>query len=357
MQLNSVYLYPNRVDAFTNLGIWETGRYRRVYNRNVKIYRSVDNRIDFQVRNSDEKSIAIESIALVFTLIEPETQKLVLQKDCTIVNAATGKAYVILTETESRELEQGFYKYSLVGETRETIDADEYRVTNQTPLYIDAQYGVLSTIEVSGEVFGLLKDSLVVDKFSYINPATTGNIGVPYYTSSIIDAKPEYITGNSLHTFQLYLTDYSGDVVIQGSLSEGGSPHIWADIESRQYENATVAYINVTGKYNFLRVKYLPTTPAGTASFTIQQTILGYYVVNTSVPGVGYSVNDIITIKGSNLGGESPGNDLTITVTGVDSVGAITNITNTGVSYNGVKTFNLAASIPASGTVDKILYR
>jgi hypothetical protein len=72
MQLNSVYLYPNKVDVFTNLGAWKTERYRRVYNRNLKIYRSVDNRIDFQVRNSDEKATSIENYYIVFKLIKLE---------------------------------------------------------------------------------------------------------------------------------------------------------------------------------------------------------------------------------------------------------------------------------------------
>ena len=141
MQLNSVYLYPNRVDAFTNLSIWETGRYRKVYNKNIKIYRSINNRVDFQIRNSDEKSIALTSTNLVFTLIEPETQKLLLQKDCTVVSSSTGKVFVTLSETELNDLDQGFYKYSLVAESR-TESNGSYIVTDRSPLYVDAQYGI-----------------------------------------------------------------------------------------------------------------------------------------------------------------------------------------------------------------------
>ena len=258
MQLNSVYLYSNRVDAFTNLSIWETGRYRKVYNKNIKIYRSIDNRIDFQIRNSDEKSIALTSTNIVFTLIEPDTQKLLLQKDCTVVSSSTGKVFITLSETELRDLDQGFYKYSLVSESR-TESNGSYTVTNRAPLYVDAQYGILGTIEVAGDAFGLLKESTVVNAFSYTDPATTGTTGPAYYISSLIDAAPEYTTGNSLHTFQFYLTDYTGDIVVQGSLSEGASPHVWVDVKSQNYENSTAEYINVVGKYNFFRVKYIPT--------------------------------------------------------------------------------------------------
>jgi hypothetical protein len=42
-------------------------------------------------------------------------------------------------------------------------------------------------------------------------------------------------------------------------LSEGASPHVWVDVKSQNYENSTAEYINVVGKYNFFRVKYIPT--------------------------------------------------------------------------------------------------
>ena len=75
MQLISVYLYPNKIDVFTNASAaWQTKRYRRVYNRNIKIYRGVDNRIDLQVRNSDEKAADTTGSTLVFNLVERETQ-------------------------------------------------------------------------------------------------------------------------------------------------------------------------------------------------------------------------------------------------------------------------------------------
>lgn len=96
MQLISCYLYSNKIDVFTNAAAaWKTERYRRVYNRNVKIYRGVDNRIDIQVRNSDEKAADTTGSTMVFNLVERETQKLVAKKDCVAVAASTGKYYVM----------------------------------------------------------------------------------------------------------------------------------------------------------------------------------------------------------------------------------------------------------------------
>lgn len=358
MQLNSVYLYPNKVDVFTNLGTWKTERYRRVYNRNLKVFRSVDNRIDFQVRNSDEKATSVENSYIVFKLTAVDTQELIIEKDCSIQSSTTGKVYINLSEAEVRELDLGFYSYSLTQETRTYIDTNNYTVIAKTPLYVDAQYEISGLIEVRGDAGGILRPSIVVNKFEYVNPATTGYTDPAYYFSSIINANPETSTGNSLHTLQMYMNNFTGTVTVQGSLSEGGDPHVWSDVAVRQYEGSYLEYINVTGKWNWLRLKYQPTSPNSIASFTVQQTILGNYIVNIGNKGRAYSQGQQLTILGSNLGGESPANNVTITVTNTDTMGGITGFTYTGVSYNGVRTYTLSPDQNInSGTIDKILYR
>jgi len=72
---------------------------------------------------------------------------------------------------------------------------------------------------------------------------------------------------------------------------------------------------------------------------------------------MGYKVGDVINISGSLLGGETPTNDLSITVSTVNPNGIIQTISWTGSSYNGVKTFVVLGNLSTVGTVDKILYR
>ena len=136
MQAISVYLYPNKLDVFTNLpSAWSTERYRKVYNRNIKIFRGVDNRVDLQVRNPDEKKQDITGSTLVFHLVSRETQELLIQKDCIISSIVNGQAYVILTEEEVNLLEPGFYQYAVTKELRTPIDSTTHTVTSRTPLY------------------------------------------------------------------------------------------------------------------------------------------------------------------------------------------------------------------------------
>jgi|LauGreDrversion4_2_1035121.scaffolds.fasta_scaffold80839_5 hypothetical protein len=357
MQFNSVYLYSNKLDVFTNpLDSWTTERYRRVYNRNLKIYRSVDNRIDVQVRNSDQKATNIVGSTLVFNLIVRETKDLILQKDFSAMDLTTGKVTVILTEYDLLDIDPGFYDYSITKEVRETIDSTDYRVTSRIAMYMDSQYDTLGTIEVLGDVLGDVNPSLIVDKFEYVNPFTTGSENSKYYISSIIDAKPTFNSAGGLHTFQFYSTNYQGTITIQGSIDEqGATPKNWVDISS--VDLTTEKYKNITGKYNWFRVKHLPGEISSIARFTIAQTLLLNYDVTVGNIGKGYSISDTILITGNKLGGELGTNDLIITVTSVNADGGITGITWTGISYNGVRTFVLDDSNITVGTLDKVLYR
>jgi hypothetical protein len=369
MQFNPVYLYSNKLEVFTNpLASWTTERYRRVYNRNLKIYRSVDNRIDIQVRNSDQKASNIDGSTLVFNLITRETQDLILQKDCVEVDYATGKVTVILTETELLDIDPGFYAYSIIKEARDyqAIDSSDYNVTSRTPLYMDSQYGTIGVIEISGDVLGRIDESVLINKFNYTNPFALGDTNPKFYISSIIDARPTLNTANSLHTFQFYSSRYVGTVTIQGSLDDqGATPFNWVDIPSSAVSpgdnnfslDIGTVYKNVSGKYNWFRIKHIPDTVSAMATFTITQTMLLSYNVSVGSSGRGYSVGDTIVFEGNQLGGELNTNDLTITVTAVNGQGSITGINWTGLSYNGVRTFVLTDPSISSSNIDKILYR
>jgi hypothetical protein len=180
----------------------------------------------------------------------------VAKKDCITVAADTGKYYVILTQAELIDIETGFYQYSVYNETRTDNGDGTHLVTSRTPLYIDSQYDALANIEVLDSGEGEVQASTKVTEFSLHE-----SFGEPfddYYISSIIDARPQVTTPQSLHTFQLFCTNYTGSLTIQGSLSEGGAPGVWVDVETLTLTAETLAYQNITGKYNWFRVKHTP---------------------------------------------------------------------------------------------------
>jgi len=292
MQINSLYLYPNKLDLYTSdTASWTSERYRMVYNRTLKIYRSVDNRIDIQLRNSDQKALNATGSYIVFNLVSKENNDLALQKDCSIDDLAVGRVYVTLTETELQGLEQGYYQYSFHKETRENIDSVEYKVLTKMPLYMDSQYGALGDLYIEGDLEGNPYDTKTIDTFRKITnfdvetekDETTSPLQYPrpnfsqnynttgyeeYFISSIIDAQPNVSKPQSLHTFQFFYKGYTGEVVLEGTLGKGGNPieGSWTTVQTFNITTSNVnEYHNVTGKYNWFRIKHTPdTTNTGT---------------------------------------------------------------------------------------------
>ena len=355
MHLDSVYLYPNRLDAYTNIHDWELERYRQVYQRNLKIYRGSSNKIEFRVKSSDQKFKNIGDSVFVFSIVGTETNELILQKDCVTQDSETGKLYVVISEQDVLDIEPGLYEFSLTYETRNNIDSTTYTVSSRYPAYVDSQYGSMGRLEILKSLQGEPKSSHEVGEFKYyalIDPADD------FYLSGIIDTNSQLVTPQSLHTFDMYFTGYTGRVIIQGSLDQGGNPQTWTDVKTLDYVGVNREYTNIIGKYNFFRIKHIPDESDLLGAFEINQTIFGYYNVSINNPGRGYQVGIQLTIKGRNLGGESPTNDLIITITSVGDDGEITGITWTGLSYNGVQSFVLGGTNePNTGTFDKFLYR
>jgi hypothetical protein len=261
MQFNPVYLCVNKLDVFTTpADTWSTERYRRVYNRNLKIFRGVDNRIDIQVRNNDQKASNIVGSTLVFNLVSQSTKHLVFQKDFTAMELATGKVTVVVTAEELLGLDLGFYNYSIIKEVRSTVDSTDYTVTSKMPLYMDTQYSTVGKLEITGDVYGNVSNSLNVDTFNYTSPFTQGAVEPrPWYVSEIIDAAPNTSPAYPIHTFQFYTTNYTGTVEIQASLdAQGATPREtkWATVAT--VDLLTERYKNITGKYNWFRIKHIP---------------------------------------------------------------------------------------------------
>ena len=69
------------------------------------------------------------------------------------------------------------------------------------------------------------------------------------------------------------------------------------------------------------------------ASFDVTR-IGSAYTLTLNAPGAGYKVNDTITLPGNFVGGTSPANDITVTITGVidDSTSSVQTFTHTGTS-------------------------
>jgi hypothetical protein len=94
-------------------------------------------------------------------------------------------------------------------------------------------------------------------------------------------------------------------------------------------------------------VNVVATGGSGTGARFSVNNVRGVYGVTIVNPGTGYTVGNTLTIPGTSIGGTSPANDVTITITGVTTLvaGIITDFTFTGGGISNTASFNLEPSL------------
>jgi hypothetical protein len=86
------------------------------------------------------------------------------------------------------------------------------------------------------------------------------------------------------------------------------------------------------------------------AEFTIRKNAQVYTTVLITDAGSDYNVGSTIVISGSNLGGVSPANDATITVTEINSSGGVVKVTVSGTASTGDATYTTLSGTTSEGS-------
>ena len=116
MQLVPRYLVSNRTTIVVN----ETGfvtEYRPVYNRQLQVYKGIDNKIEFRVLNADQKPIDISAMTPKFIAFD-ENQKMVLEHDGTLItnddsSNTRGLFQVTISENDLLNVKQQYLTYNI----------------------------------------------------------------------------------------------------------------------------------------------------------------------------------------------------------------------------------------------------
>jgi hypothetical protein len=328
--------------------------HRMFYQRPLIIYKGVNNLVQVDLRNQDQKRVNNVTDILVITVLDPRSQLRVLTKDFT--SSGSGLYEVTISEHEINDFTTGSYEFSLVLETRQGLNTG-YNVYRSRLCYSDSQFGSKGILELRGSVRGEFVDSYEIKNFAKVSPQSVGEANPSRYESSVIDTGSMAGPTKNSHTFQIYANNYTGSIDFQVSQDSDPRPGDWATLDSVTVVNQDSFYVNFEGIYKWFRVVHIPNSAFSVGEFVVQQSILNAYSVSIRNGGLGYQVGNVITISGSQLGGESPTNDLVITVASVNTIGAIQTISWSGLSYNGVKTYVVLGELTSVGTIDKILYR
>ena len=237
MQLVPRYLVSNRTTIVANEAGFIT-EYKTVYQKHIRVFRGIQNVLEFKVLNADQKPIELSTYTPKFQAFD-ETKRLIIEADGEQVTSdgstpIKGVFKIVIPENDILNVKDQFLSYNI-----HLIDANQESVIT----YTDTNFGMNGVIYVSSEAFPGPLSPMVVT-------FPTNNL-----TSSVITAEPGINGNEALHTVAVYTTNYVGNVIIQATLDEQTELADWVDIATLTFdgtETAPTPY-NFNGVYTFLR--------------------------------------------------------------------------------------------------------
>jgi hypothetical protein len=289
MQKIQSYLYPNRVIAIADLAGFTTEN-KIVYARTVKLYKGVDNVIEFDVQNADQKRLNLvtsPSITIIRLNVMDSNGKSLPNSPYTVTPSATvtGIATVTIPGTDLASLSSQFLKYSVTA-----VNA----ASNTIPLYTDSRFSAVGTMEVVESAVGVTRANRTYNTF-------TGEIdfaGNVMHRSSCIPAKFYEAIKTTTISFDVHMTAFIGSVWIEGTTDMTISVNSFLNATKLQtYTTATAVTATQTfsnipvGNYNYFRITWQwPSVNDPTTNMNIYGSYSGF------APDNGPGKVDLITV-------------------------------------------------------------
>lgn len=254
MQKISSYLYPNRLTVLADVNSSPL-EWKIVYQRKVKIYHGMNNVIEFDIKNADQKRVDITDFTIEMVAMD-EQGKEIFTVPVTPSATLQGLATATITADDLGDLAPQFLKYSLY-----IVES----ATAKSPLYADAQFGMLGTLEVISGAVPIVSKPKVIDTFNYIHNLIDK---IDTYTSDAVEVRPfNTYKQNGVISLNFKNKDLDGDVWVQtsnnGVVSNGT---VWDDLDTFTITSTTSTltktYAEVTNfqpDVVWLRIKYVPT--------------------------------------------------------------------------------------------------
>jgi len=246
MQLIPRYLVDNRTTLISNEAGFIT-EYRKVYTRQLQVYKGIDNVLQFKLLNADQKPVDLANYTPKFQAFD-EAKQMIVQHDGVQVTSdgstpIKGLFKVTVTSNDLLNVKEQFLSYSI-----HLIDANQEAVIT----YVDPHFENNGSIKVSAEAFPGPTDSYSVSTFTMVTEDT------PYWISETVTAQPGINGNEALHTASVYTDSYVGNVVVQATLdNQIMGDTIWADIDTLTLtgNETEPSPINFNGVFSHLRFK------------------------------------------------------------------------------------------------------
>lgn len=254
MQKISTYLYPNRIELLADLATFNV-EYTSVYQRIVKIYKGIDNTIEFDIKNADQKRIALNGLTIRLNVMDASGNSLPNSPYTVTALPIRGLASVLIPQGDLEALSDQYLKYSVTA-TNENRTA--------MILYCDTKFGAAGTIELIGNAMPTTKLPRVFNTFI----GEIDYLGLVINHSSAIPAKLYEALPTEAFSFKIKLVNFVGEMWLEATTNDTISVNSFTNAAKLQTFTATeaspatsiVSFNNVTvGAFSYFRILYKST--------------------------------------------------------------------------------------------------
>jgi hypothetical protein len=158
MQKISTYLYPNRIELLADLAGF-TVEYTNVYQRNIKIYNGIDNTLEFDIKNPDQKRIDLSTVTQIeLNIMDIQGNALPNSPYAvTPLNQTTkkGLATVTIPQDDLVDLDPQFLQFSV----------SALQGGKDLLLYGDTRFGAVGKMELVGNAMPTFRNEQVITSF------------------------------------------------------------------------------------------------------------------------------------------------------------------------------------------------
>jgi hypothetical protein len=272
MQKISTYLYKNRYQLVADLAGFLT-EYKIVYQRQIKVYKGIDNTIEFDIKNADQKRIDLSTLdqdSIQMNVMDHNGYA-ILSSPYTITPldqlTLKGIATVTIPAVDIANIDDQFLTFS-VSATQDSAPVI---------LYGDTKFGAAGVIELIGTAFPIERGIEKYDDFyglgSYDNKSFN-------YSSSAIHLKyRQAVKPNHVHVI-VNCTDFIGNIWVEATKEEVVGNEAFTYKGTRLFEETYTSSqsgnielpILLIEEYKYLRVCWskLATVTGKVNNFTIE---------------------------------------------------------------------------------------
>jgi hypothetical protein len=246
MQLTPRYLVNERIIVVSNDAGFVV-EYRPVYSRTQKVYKGIDNTLQFRLLNADQKPVTIVDTPVIVVFDESNTK--VFEQTCTVTDdgsttATKGMFEVTFYDNDLLNLRQQYLHYNIYMQRGHT----------KTVTYANRNFESAGIIYLDGNAYPGPKSSTEVINFHFRDDYWYAGSD----DSDKITADPGLNSNEALHTVAVYTDEFVGDLEIQATLdNQIDGFNNWSTVNTITFDGTETepVYANFNGIFSYLRFK------------------------------------------------------------------------------------------------------